>query len=55
MENKITVIPNGPFVVEGTFSLKGVNGELIPHSGKTYLCKCGKSKNKPHCDGAHKK
>jgi len=55
MENKITVIPNGPLVVEGNFKIKNTDGTYLKQEGKVYLCRCGKSANKPFCDGSHKK
>lgn len=53
--NKITAIPNGPLVVEGNFRIKGVGGNVLSSADKVYLCRCGKSVNKPFCDGSHKK
>jgi CDGSH-type Zn-finger protein len=51
---KIKVIPNAPLLVEGTVELTLANGSTQvvqnPH-----LCRCGASKNKPFCDGAHAK
>ena len=55
MENKITVIPNGPLMVEGNFKIKNVDGTYLKQTEKNYLCRCGKSNKKPFCDGAHKK
>ncbi len=52
---KITVIENGPLIVEGYFNIKGVNGELLSEVDKTFLCRCGKSSKKPYCDGSHSK
>jgi CDGSH-type Zn-finger protein len=48
---------NGPFVVEGEFTLKDHEGNLFPlDSDKPAiaLCRCGASSNKPFCDGSHR-
>jgi CDGSH iron-sulfur domain-containing protein 3 len=51
----IRVSKNGPYEVEG-------GAKLFDHQGKEYqedqfppiyLCRCGRSKNKPFCDGSH--
>jgi CDGSH-type Zn-finger protein len=49
----IMVAKDGPYVVTGSAELKNVDmGEGV--SGQHYtLCRCGASKNKPFCDGAH--
>jgi CDGSH-type Zn-finger protein len=52
---KITVRPNGPLVVQGNFELSDVDGNKWDLAGKPAvgLCRCGQSKNRPFCDGAH--
>ena len=58
MENtnvKVTVIPNGPLMVEGTISVTKTDGTTDVKEPKTFLCRCGHSSNKPFCDGMHKK
>jgi CDGSH iron-sulfur domain-containing protein 3 len=45
---------NGPFEVKGNFIIKDCNGIIIPTENVVYLCRCGKSKNKPFCDDSHK-
>lgn len=48
---------NGPLVVEMPVEIVDHQGNLIPiPAGKEViaLCRCGVSKNKPFCDGAHK-
>ena len=67
-KSKIKVCENGPYTVSGGVPLTvytmvtDANG--IPYqwkAGKKYpvqetyeLCRCGKSRNKPFCDGSHK-
>lgn len=53
--NKVTFIENGPLMIEGNAMVKGVDGNLIDGGEKVFLCRCGKSENKPFCDGSHKK
>ena len=54
-ETKITVIKNGPLLVQGNVNITGENGQSIPVNGpKCALCRCGASENKPFCDGSHK-
>ncbi|HEU5161685.1 MAG TPA: CDGSH iron-sulfur domain-containing protein [Thermoanaerobaculia bacterium] len=51
---RITIRPNGPYVVEGDFVLVDENGnEITPVKNK--LCRCGASVTKPYCDGTHSK
>ena len=65
-EMRIDVIPNGPYMVRGNVPLLRVkivveNGDSVAFKEtyryplqETYaLCRCGESKNKPFCDGAH--
>jgi len=50
----IEVIVSGPLKISGNFILKDLkrNNESAP--GEILLCRCGKSSNKPYCDGSHK-
>ncbi len=54
-KTKATAFENGPLMVEGNFTVKGVDGVLLSTMDKVYLCRCGKSANKPFCDGSHRK
>jgi CDGSH-type Zn-finger protein len=53
---KITVNPNGSLKVEGDFEIVDKEGKNYGLAGREIiaLCRCGLSKNKPFCDGAHK-
>lgn len=53
---KITVINNGPIRVEGDdIELLDAQGNRYGLAGRKRisLCRCGKSGNKPFCDGQH--
>ncbi|MFW5659003.1 MAG: CDGSH iron-sulfur domain-containing protein [Bacteroidota bacterium] len=56
MATKIQVFNNGPIKVEGDFELTDQNGNRAKESDKKaiFMCRCGKSGNKPFCDGMHK-
>lgn len=48
---EIKITENGPYFVSGSIEL---HDEDHPESEEHYaLCRCGKSKNKPFCDGQH--
>lgn len=66
-ESKIKITENGPYIVSGNVPL---SEKIIVPKGKSYefkegrelpqaevyaLCRCGKSKNSPFCDGTHSK
>ena len=52
-EPAIHIAKNGPYVVTGSPELVGEKfGEGVSTEHFT-LCRCGSSKNKPFCDGAH--
>jgi len=55
MDVRITPYPNGPYLVRGDFKVSNVDGDLITKRRKTVaLCRCGRSRTKPFCDGTHK-
>jgi CDGSH-type Zn-finger protein len=50
----ISPYPDGPLIVRGRFVITGPDGQPVPAGRKTVaLCRCGKSANKPFCDGSH--
>jgi CDGSH-type Zn-finger protein len=54
---KATITPyrNGPYLIRGEFALVDQDGESIKADRKTIaLCRCGRSRIKPFCDGTHK-
>ena len=50
----IKCAPNGPYLVEELEAFSNSFGDKIPVKPTMALCRCGASKNKPFCDGAHK-
>jgi CDGSH-type Zn-finger protein len=55
MPTKVTVFNNGPVRMEGDFEIYDAEGGRYDLAGRTIisLCRCGKSGNKPFCDGQH--
>ena len=54
-EARITPYEDGPYIVRGPFKLTDQAGNEIDPGRKTIaLCRCGRSKIKPFCDGTHK-
>jgi CDGSH-type Zn-finger protein len=52
---RIVPYENGPLLVRGDFELVTPDGEPIDaRRGTVALCRCGKSRLKPFCDGTHK-
>ncbi|MCA2223172.1 CDGSH iron-sulfur domain-containing protein [Nonomuraea aurantiaca] len=66
---RIEVTPDGPYVVTGSVpmvrqviggdamgqSMEWVQGEDYPAAESYELCRCGRSQNKPYCDGSHER
>jgi hypothetical protein len=49
----IRITRNGPYRLEGGIQLKDDLGS-VPHSREhCTLCRCGRARNKPFCDGTH--
>ena len=55
--NSIMVRPDGPLICKSdqTITLLDADGNLILEENEFALCRCGKSENKPFCDGTHKR
>lgn len=45
---------DGPLYLSGNFTIHASSGREAWTGTKAALCRCGHSKNKPFCDGAHK-
>jgi len=54
-ETLITPYRDGPLLVRGPFRLQDQDGNEIEVGRRTVaLCRCGKSRLRPFCDGTHK-
>lgn len=52
---KITINKNASMKVEcEKIEVILPDGSVEIKEGKVFFCRCGESKNKPYCDGAHK-
>jgi len=51
----ISCAKNGPYLVKGLKSITGPDGKSVAVKPVVALCRCGKSANRPFCDGTHKK
>ena len=50
----ITPYRDGPLLVRGPFTLRDQDGGEIDRRRETIaLCRCGKSRTRPFCDGTH--
>ena len=52
-EKEIYVSHNGPYYVRGGIELRNTQRNEGANLEHYALCRCGKSKNKPFCDGSH--
>lgn len=52
-ETQVKVKANGPILVSGDLIITNSDGTEERKTGNTAFCRCGASKNKPYCDGAH--
>ena len=51
----VEVVEFGPLKITGNFILKDIKRNKEESPGEIWLCRCGKSNNKPYCDDSHKK
>lgn len=51
---RMTLAKNGPILLAGPYAVLDGTGNEMFESDKGALCRCGRSGNKPFCDGAHK-
>jgi CDGSH-type Zn-finger protein len=52
---RITPYRNGPYLIRGPFDLTDQDGNRIELGRETIaLCRCGRSRTRPFCDGTHK-
>ena len=54
-EPSITVYRDGPLMIRGDVRIVDQDGnEIAPGRETVALCRCGKSRMRPFCDGTHK-
>lgn len=54
MKARITPHRDGPLIVRGDFEIADQDGNLVdPGREVVALCRCGKSRTRPFCDGSH--
>ena len=54
-QTKITPYRNGPYLVRGPFTMVDQEGNEIEVKRRVVaLCRCGRSRTRPFCDGTHK-
>lgn len=51
----ISVMKQGPLLVEGDFRVIGPEGNELRTMIITSFCRCGHSRAQPYCDGTHRK
>lgn len=51
---EIKKAPDGPLLLSGNVTITASSGRKAFKGTRAALCRCGQSKNKPFCDGAHK-
>ena len=51
----VEVIDSGPLKITGNIILKDKQRGKEDSANEIWLCRCGKSNNKPYCDGSHER
>ena len=54
-DNVIVVSSRGPLYAHGDLRIAGAPGDTPGARFRAALCRCGDSRNKPFCDGTHKR
>jgi CDGSH-type Zn-finger protein len=50
----IEVKPDGSLHIKGKFVIRDEKGNIILSADEAFLCRCGKTKKPPFCDGSHR-
>jgi CDGSH-type Zn-finger protein len=50
---RVVVVPDGPYQLTGPLEIGSPHGTIESPAAQLYLCRCGRSANKPFCDGSH--
>jgi CDGSH-type Zn-finger protein len=52
---RVTPYRDGPYLLRGPFVITDQAGNVIESGTRTVaLCRCGRSRTRPFCDGTHK-
>jgi len=51
----VEVTNQGPVLIKGNFILKDLKRDTESAPKEVWLCRCGRSANKPFCDESHKR
>jgi hypothetical protein len=51
----IEVLDDGPIKITGNILLTDSKRDIVEKPEEIYLCRCGRSQNKPYCDESHKR
>ena len=54
LPREVAITPDGPLWVSGGITIEMSDGRALETRNRVTLCRCGASKIKPLCDGAHK-
>jgi uncharacterized Fe-S cluster protein YjdI len=54
-ETTVEPRPNGPLFLRGNLRIVDADGQVIREDSRVALCRCGGSRNKPFCDGSHRR
>ncbi len=54
LPKEVAITPDGPLWVSGGITIEMSDGRALETRNRVTLCRCGASKIKPLCDGAHK-
>ena len=55
MPNLLQPQVDGPLRATGDIEILAADGKLIEKTSEAWLCRCGRSSNKPFCDSTHAK
>jgi CDGSH-type Zn-finger protein len=55
LPQEIGVVDNGPLWVRGAIGIEAADGSAYEVRNRMTLCRCGGSRNKPFCDGTHRR